>query len=104
MSKALKIYKIISNVLLLICSAFFAYITISSVHTMLTEEMGGLAILITISIMAYGVPAILYAIIYNIVMGIKKKYTFFDGITLAIFLICYASLLVAPIIVNAVIN
>lgn len=100
----MKVFKIISNVLLLICSAFFAYITISSVHTMLTEEMGALAILITLSIMVYSIPAILYGIIYNIVMGVKKKYTFFDGITLVILILTYASLIVAPIIVNAVMN
>ena len=100
----MKIFKIISNVLLLICSAFFAYVTVSSVHTMLTEEMGGLAILITLSVMIYSIPVILYGIIYNIVMGVKKKHTFFDGITLVILILTYASLLVAPLIVNAVIN
>ncbi len=100
MSKALKIYKIISNVLLLICSAFFAYIAVS-----LTIKHGGLALLLSIMIyIPCGAPVVLYAIIYNIVMGIIKKYSVFDGITLVLLILAYASLLLAPIIVNAVTN
>lgn len=100
----MKVFKIIANVIFLICAAYFAYVSFDVVHTMLTQEAGGLAVLGSIAIMVYGSPAVILAIIYNIVMGVTKKYSVFDGITLVLLIIAYASLLLAPIIVNAVTN
>ncbi|MBO5852088.1 MAG: hypothetical protein J6R29_07130 [Clostridia bacterium] len=99
----MKIFKIIANLIFLICATYFAYVSIDVVQTMLTEEFGGFAVLGSIAIMVYGSPAIILSIIYNVFMGVTKKYSLFDGITLALLVIAYASLLVAPLVVNSIV-
>ena len=96
----MKIFKIISNVIFLICAVFFAYISIDVAYNMLQVENGGLAVLGSVIFFIYGAPVMLYFVIYTIIMIVKRKSNLFDLICGLLFILSYASLLVVPAIIS----
>ncbi len=96
----MKIFKIISNVIFLICAVFFAYISIDVAYNMLQVENGGFAVLGSVIIFIYGAPVALYFVIYTIIMLVKRKYNLFDVISGVLFVLSYASLLAVPSIIS----
>ncbi len=100
MSKKFKIFRIIQSVILFILSAFLIYCIADSVYQTLNVEMGGLSVLGLILISLYTLPVLLYVIIFEIVMLCKKKFYVLEFIASIIFIVCWASLYIVPVILS----
>ena len=103
MNKKQKILRLIIASILLLASAFLIYLTASCVYDMLHVELGALTILVLIAFSIYTSPILLFAIIFQIVVLVKKKFYIWDFLASILFVLSWASLYIVPIIVNSII-
>lgn len=94
------IHRIIIAIIFLACTAFLAYIIGASVVEATSgEQFSGLALLIPLVYAIYGSPVILFAVIYEIVMLVKKGFSI-TTISSIILLVAWIVCFVLPYIVQ----
>ena len=99
MSKKLKVFKIISNAILLICAVIFAYYVVDVASGILADPSNGLGVIGLLAIFIYAIPVTLYCLVYGIIMLVKKRYKWYDLVIGLLYLISYASLILAPLLI-----
>ena len=99
MSKKLKVFKFLSNAILLICAVIFAYYVVDVTIGILNDPSNGWGAVGLLIFFIYAIPVTLYCLVYGIIMLAKKRYKWYDLVIGLFYLISYASLILAPLLI-----
>ncbi|MBR5439899.1 MAG: hypothetical protein IKV61_06795 [Clostridia bacterium] len=102
MSKPLKVFKILTNALFVICAVIFTYLIVDVTSGILNNPSNEWGIVALLLFFIFAIPVTIYLAIYSIIMIVKKRYRLYDLIFGLIYIICYASLILVPLILNLI--
>ncbi len=94
------VYRIVVAIILLALTAFLTYVMVDSVTIASSgENLAGLALLGPIIYAIYGSPVLIFTIIFEIIMIVKKGFSYLS-IASILFVLCWVACFVVPQLVN----
>ncbi|MBR5192079.1 MAG: hypothetical protein IKW33_01550 [Clostridia bacterium] len=94
------IYRIVIAIIFLACTIFLAYIIgASAVEATSGEQFSGLALLVPLVYAIYGSPVIVFAVVFEIIMLVKKGFSI-TTISSILLLVAWVGCFVLPYIVQ----